>query len=275
MNSVGAVQMTSGPDPRENLIALGAQLEQLAKQGARLVVTPENSIVFGSKQDYHQHAEPIGQGVFQQTLFDLARQYNIWLVVGSFPIKVETGVTTTTLVINECGELVAHYDKLHMFDVDVDDQHSRYRESETFVAGDQLTVVDTPIGKLGLTICYDLRFPALFNQLRDKGAEIITVPAAFTATTGKAHWEPLIRARAIENQCWIIACGQTGVHPCGRETWGHSMIVDPWGKICTQLTAEVGGIVDNIDHQLTQTVRAKMPMGKQARFQQQLNKGIE
>ena len=270
MESVGIVQMTSGPEPLENLAFIDIQLKQLTEEGVKLVLTPENSIVFGSKSDYQKHAEVLGSGQLQDALAALARKYRLWLVIGSMPIRSGDSISTTTLVYNSDGDRVCHYDKLHMFDVDVDDQHSRYRESEVFTPGQAVAVVATPVGKLGLTICYDLRFPHLFSLLRDKGAQIISVPAAFTATTGEAHWETLLRARAIETQCWVVAAAQTGKHPCGRETWGHSMIINPWGKITQQTYGEVGTINDEIDHRVTNSVRINMPLLTHARFQSHL-----
>ncbi|WED21532.1 carbon-nitrogen hydrolase family protein [Vibrio sp. JC009] len=266
MQKVGIIQMTSGPEPEKNLNYIKAQLEVLASSGVSLVLTPENALVFGNKADYHRHAEILGDGPVQNELARLAAQYQIWLVIGSMPIKREVGVTTTTLVYAPDGELAAYYDKLHMFDVDVADNHSRYRESETFASGNRVSLVETPLGRIGLTICYDVRFPHLFSELRHQGANVILVPAAFTATTGKAHWETLLKARAIENQCWIIAAGQGGVHPCQRETWGHSMIIDPWGNIAMQLDQKAGVLVSAIDHNITKSVRANMPLAEHARF---------
>ncbi|MDB1122881.1 carbon-nitrogen hydrolase family protein [Vibrio algarum] len=267
MHSIGVIQMTSGPEPLKNLAFIDIQLKQLAKDGAKLVLTPENCVVFGSKDDYRLNAEQLGSGIVQEQLFAMAKRYKLWLVIGSMPIIREDKISTTCIVINSMGELVADYDKLHMFDADVDDKHTRYRESEVFQSGERVVVVDTPIGKLGLAICYDIRFPQLFSKLVSEGAEIITLPAAFTAPTGDAHWEVLLRARAIETQCWLIASGQTGRHPCGRETWGHSMIVSPWGKITQQLSSEVGVLLDDIDHRITQSVRSNMPLQRHVRFQ--------
>ncbi|NOI65894.1 carbon-nitrogen hydrolase family protein [Vibrio sp. 99-8-1] len=277
MASVGIVQMTSGPEPLQNLAFIEHQLQQLSRDGAKLVLTPENAIVFGNKADYRLHAEPIGDGDIQNALSIMAKRFNIWLVIGSFPIQREQRVTTTTLVYNNQGRLVSHYDKLHMFDVDVEDKHSRYRESEIFSAGDSTVVVDTPIGKLGLAICYDLRFPHLFSELVAKGAQVISLPAAFTATTGEAHWQTLLTARAIETQCWIIAAGQTGTHPCSRQTWGHSMVINPWGDVTKQILSEVGTIREDIEHGVTDSVRSNMPLSSHARFQSQLkqNKGLK
>ena len=267
MNSVGVVQMTSGSEPLKNIAFIDIQLKQLAKEGVKLVLTPENCIVFGSKEDYQHHAETLGSGVIQDQLSAMAKRYKLWIVIGSMPIIRGQNISTTCLVINSTGELVAHYDKLHMFDADVEDKHGRYRESEIFQSGNQVVVVDTPVGRLGLAICYDIRFPHLFSELVSNGAQIISLPAAFTATTGDAHWEILLRARAIESQCWFIASAQTGRHPCGRETWGHSMIISPWGKITQQLSSEVGALHEDIDHRVTQSVKSNMPLQKHARFQ--------
>ncbi|WP_029559112.1 carbon-nitrogen hydrolase family protein, partial [Vibrio parahaemolyticus] len=170
------------------------------------------------------------------------------------------------------GKCIAHYDKLHMFDVDVEDGHGSYRESDTFTAGNQIVVAETDIGSVGLSICYDVRFPELYKALRLAGADIIVVPAAFTAVTGQAHWEVLLRARAIETQCWILASGQTGTHPCGRKTWGHSMVIDPWGRIHKQLQDQVGLLEAEIDLSQTQQVRQNMPLTQHSRFQNELRR---
>lgn len=267
MDTIGVIQMTSGSNPSKNLAFIDVQLKQLSKQGVKVVFTPENGIVFGAKSDYRLHAEQFGAGVIQNEIAAMAKRYKLWIVVGSMPIIRGDEISTTCLVMNDQGELVAHYDKLHMFDVDVDDQHGRYRESEIFQAGNKTAVVDTPVGKLGLAICYDIRFPQLFSELREKGAEIISLPAAFTATTGEAHWEVLLRARAIETQCWVVASAQTGIHPCGRETWGHSMLISPWGRKVQQLGRDVGTIIGEIDHRATLSVRTNMPLLSHARFQ--------
>ncbi len=269
MSKVGLIQMTSGPDPEVNLLFIEQQLQQMQSQPqhkADWAVLPENAIVFGSKQDYHQHAEPLGSGPLQTRLAQLAQQFQLYLLVGSFPVRCEQGVKTTSLLYSPQGELIADYDKLHMFDVDVDDGHKCYRESDTFVAGNRVVVVNTDLANIGLSICYDLRFPALFQQLRSQGADVITVPAAFTYVTGEAHWESLLRARAIETQCWVVAVGQVGTHPCGRQTWGHSMVIDPWGRVVGSLSETVGFITVTIDPKINQTIRAQMPIAKHARF---------
>ncbi|OEE21157.1 carbon-nitrogen hydrolase family protein [Aliivibrio fischeri] len=267
MSKVGIVQMTSGAEPDENIKQLKLKLKGLQLQGAKLVLTPENCIVFGKKDDYERYAEPVGKGVLQDQLSALARHYQLWLVIGSFPTRNENGsLSTTSLVFDDNGHLVEHYNKLHMFDVDVEDRHQSYRESDTFTAGDDIKVVDTPIGKVGLSICYDVRFPQLYSELRKQGAEIILVPAAFTKVTGYAHWDILLRSRAIETQCWVLAAGQWGKHGAGRETWGHSMIIDPWGNKVTAQQEGTGVIIADIDLEQMNQIRKKMPVAQHARL---------
>ena len=272
MERVGIIQMTSGPDIESNLAFIEKQCELAANQGVKLVLTPENSVLFASREEYHQHAEPLGSGVLQQRLADIAKHNQLTLIVGSMPIQTARGVTTTTVVLPPHGKCIAHYDKLHMFDVEVADGHGSYRESDTFTAGNQMVVAETDIGSVGLSICYDLRFPELYKELRLAGAEMIVVPAAFTAVTGEAHWEILLRARAIETQCWILASNQTGTHPCGRKTWGHSMVIDPWGRIHKQFQDQVGLLVAEIDLSQTQQVRQNMPLTQHSRFQNELKR---
>ncbi|BBL90030.1 amidohydrolase [Vibrio rotiferianus] len=272
MERVGIIQMTSGPDIEENLDFIAKQCALAAEQGVKLVVTPENATQFANREAYHQNAEALGDGPIQQRLSDIARHNQLTLIVGSMPIRTEQGVTTTTLVFSPQGECIAHYDKLHMFDVDVADGHGSYRESDTFTAGNRIVTAETNIGTVGLSICYDVRFPELFKALRFAGAQVIVVPAAFTAVTGEAHWEILLRARAIETQCWILACGQTGTHPCGRQTWGHSMVIAPWGSVHQQLNDQVGLLVAEIDLSHNQQVRQNMPLTQHSRFQNELKR---
>ncbi|HCE4765494.1 carbon-nitrogen hydrolase family protein [Vibrio parahaemolyticus] len=272
MERVGIIQMTSGPDIQANLDFIDQQCTLAANQGVKLVLTPENAVLFASREEYHQHAEPLGSGAIQERLANIAKSHQLTLVVGSMPIQTARGVTTTTLVLPPHGKCIAHYDKLHMFDVDVEDGHGSYRESDTFTAGNQIVVAETDIGSVGLSICYDVRFPELYKALRLAGADTIVVPAAFTAVTGQAHWEVLLRARAIETQCWILASGQTGTHPCGRKTWGHSMVIAPWGRIHKQLQDQVGLLVAEIDLSQTQQVRQNMPLTQHSRFQNELRR---
>ncbi|WP_428772839.1 carbon-nitrogen hydrolase family protein [Vibrio sp.] len=269
MEKVGLIQMTSGPDAEQNLAYIQTQVALLAEQGAALVVTPENALVFGSKRDYHRVAESFGSGPLQQAMSELARKHQIWLVVGSMPIRRESGVTTTCLVFDPQGQCQASYDKLHMFDVDVADGHRHYRESETFTPGNEVKLVHTPFANIGLSICYDLRFPHLYTELRNRGAELILVPAAFTAVTGRAHWQSLLRARAIENQCWVLAVNQTGHHPCGRETWGHSMLIDPWGEVVADAGSPMHSMLAQLDISKVNDIRSAMPVSQHNRFENQ------
>lgn len=270
MERVGIVQMTSGPNPEHNLLYIREQVVALAKEGAQLVVTPENSLVFGNRKDYHQHAERLTEGALQQALSSMAKESEVWLLIGSMPIQRENGVTTTSLLFSPQGELVTHYDKLHMFDVDVADSHKRYRESETFMPGSQIVTYPMPFAHLGLSICYDVRFPSLYSELARLGANLIVVPAAFTAVTGQAHWESLLRARAIETQSWVVAVNQVGIHPCGRETWGHSMVISPWGEVIATLANQPSNLLVEIDLNQVEELRAAMPIGQHSRFCNQL-----
>lgn len=270
MQRVGLIQMTSGSEVSANLAYLQEQVALLAQQGAQWIVTPENALLLGNREQYHQQAEPLDNGSVQHTLSNLAKQHGVWLLIGSMPIRHANGVTTSSLLWNAQGERVAVYDKLHMFDVDVADGHQRYRESETFTPGQQVVVAETPFGQLGLSICYDVRFPHLYAELRRQGAQILLVPAAFTAVTGQAHWEVLLRARAIETQCWVIAVGQTGHHPCGRETWGHSMVISPWGEVIANLGPIVQSKVVEFDLTTLDSVRRAMPIEQHTRFTHQL-----
>jgi predicted amidohydrolase len=170
------------------------------------------------------------------------------------------------LLHDEQREQVARYDKLHLFDVEVGDSQGRYCESDDFAHGSQVVVVDTPVGRLGLTVCYDLRFPELYGALRDAGAELISVPAAFTALTGAAHWQILVRARAIETQCYLLAAGQGGTHPGGRETFGHSAIVDPWGRVLAEQAQGEAVLLAHRDAVEQAAIRQRMPVSRHKRF---------
>ncbi|MEF2484150.1 carbon-nitrogen hydrolase family protein [Vibrio mimicus] len=270
MQRVGLIQMTSGSEVSANLAFLQEQVALLAQQGAQWIVTPENALLLGNREQYHQQAEPLDNGPVQYALSNLAKQHGVWLLIGSMPIRHANGVNTSSLLWNAQGERVAVYDKLHMFDVDVADGHQRYRESETFTPGQQVVVAETLFGELGLSICYDVRFPHLYAELRRQGAQILLVPAAFTAVTGQAHWEVLLRARAIETQCWVIAVGQTGRHPCGRETWGHSMVISPWGEVIANLGPTVQSKVVEFELTTLDSVRRAMPIEQHTRFTHQL-----
>ncbi|EKN3346073.1 carbon-nitrogen hydrolase family protein [Yersinia ruckeri] len=270
--NVALLQLCSGEQTRSNLAQIEQQIKQL-NSGIKLVMTPENALLFSNPDAYRKQAECHNDGPLQQSIRDMARRYGIWLLVGSMPMisrESPDRITTSSLLFDDKGELQARYDKIHMFDVDINDSHGHYRESDTYQPGEHLTVVDTPVGRLGMTLCYDLRFPGLFQALRAQGAEIISVPAAFTRVTGEAHWEVLLRARAIENQCMILAPAQVGSHGLTRRTWGHSMAVDAWGKILGENPDNVSALKVRVDINGLQKIRKQMPVMQHNRFQPSL-----
>ena len=229
MTKVAAVQMCSTHELRENLNVVADYIREAAKNGAKLVVLPENFALMGRQEsDKLTIKEVFGKGEVQDQLSKLAKDHHVWIVAGTFPIatQAENKVRATSLVFNDQGWCVARYDKMHLFDVSVS-ENEHYHESEWIEAGERIVDVATPFGKLGLGICYDVRFPELFRSLFLRGVEIIILPSAFTVKTGKAHWEVLVRSRAIENFCYVIAAAQGGHHTNGRNTYGHSLIVDP------------------------------------------------
>ena len=243
--TLAVIQMVSQADVLANLAQARQLLEQAAAQGARLAVLPENFAAMGrSDQAALGRAEAQGEGVILPWLQQTTRDLGLWLVAGTLPLppddQPQAKPHACSLLIDAQGQRVARYDKLHLFDVDVSDSHGRYRESDDYALGSRVVVADTPVGRLGLSVCYDLRFPELFSALRAAGAELISVPAAFTAVTGAAHWQVLTRARAIETQCYVLAAGQGGTHPGGRETFGHSAIVDAWGRVLGELPQGAG-----------------------------------
>lgn len=262
-----AIQITAGADWPENRARLESWLRQLPATRPLLVQLPENTVVFGSKTAAQQLAEPLGEGPIQAQFSRWARELGIWLAVGSMPTTIEHSerLHATSLVYNDQGERVGHYHKLHLFDVDVADGQGRYRESATYAPGDELCVIDSPFGRLGLSICYDLRFPELYRALRERGAEILMVPAAFTRVTGQAHWLPLLQARAIENQCYVLAAGLYGEQG-DRQTWGHSVILDPWGEIQACLPKGEGLVTASLDPERLSRIRRQMPVAQHARL---------
>lgn len=266
--AVAAIQMVSGSDWRANLHRASELIAEAASAGAQLVVLPENFAVFNTEQLLVRGQEEVSaDGPIRQFLADQARLSHVWLVAGSLPILSADGtrVRAACVVVNNHGEEVARYDKLHLFDADVADSQASYRESEKIEPGEALVLVDTPVGRLGLTICYDLRFPDLYQALVEAGAELITVPAAFTQVTGEAHWEVLLRARAIETQCYVIAANQGGMHNPRRETFGHSMVVDPWGRVLGQQPRGEGVVVAGVETGLVRELRSKMPLRQHRR----------
>ena len=269
--SLAVIQMVSQSDVLANLGQARRLLEQAAEGGAQLAVLPENFAAMG-RRDIAEigRAEALGQGPILPWLKQIARDLNLWIVAGTLPLppanQPDAKVNACSLLISADGEQVARYDKLHLFDVDVSDSRGRYRESDDYAPGEHVVVADTPVGKLGLTVCYDLRFPELYSELRSAGAELITAPSAFTAVTGQAHWEVLIRARAIETQCYILASAQGGVHPGPRETWGQAAIIDPWGRVLAEKAQGEGVLLAERDSAEQASIRARMPVVNHRRF---------
>lgn len=263
---IAALQMNSIADVAVNLGVARRLLEQAAGEGAQLATLPENFAFMGVRdRDKLAHAEADGAGPIQLFLSETARDLGLWLLAGTVPIAVPQDparVSAACLVFDSQGRRAARYDKIHLFDVDVhrEDRVERYRESASIAPGAPGTaVVETPAGRLGLSVCYDLRFPELYRALVAQGAELLSVPAAFTARTGEAHWEVLLRARAVENQCYVIAPGQCGSHPGGRSTWGHSMIVGPWGEVLAERPEDAGVVLAEIDLDRLSEIRAGFP----------------
>lgn len=263
MTKIAAVQMASGTNVSANLIEVSRQIVSAAQAGAKLIVLPENFAIMGFQDaDQVKIAEEEGKGPIQEFLSEQAKKNKVWLVSGTIPLKStnENKVYAACLVYNENGEQVSRYNKIHLFDVHLEITSETYKESETIESGNQVIVIDTPFGKLGLAICYDLRFPELFRQLVLQGAEILVLPSAFTAITGNAHWEVLLRARAIENLCYVVASAQGGYHVNGRETHGDSMIIDPWGAILDRLPQGSGYVIAEIDIENIHKVRQNFPV---------------
>lgn len=266
MSLVAAIQMTSTADPLANLQQAKVLVADAVASGARLVLLPEMFLSLDGSRYRHL----VEDQSWRQVLGSWCRQWGIWLVAGAVPQADpdpdEQRVRSACLVFDELGKEVARYDKIHLFDAAVGDQQGQYRESERFSPGDQVVVIDTPVGKLGLSICYDLRFPELYQQLADQGAEIISVPAAFTWRTGEAHWDTLLRARAIERQVYVVAANQCGWHDEKRRTWGHSQIIDPWGRQLALQTDAPGVVMAEVDLALLEQIRSDMPVASHRRL---------
>jgi nitrilase len=254
--------MNSGADLAGNLVRAGFMIASAAEDGAELVVLPENFAFMGASQrDRLTVAEQDGAGPVQDFLAREAARHHIWIVGGTVPLKDENELlpAAACLVFDGDGRRVGRYDKIHLFDVAVPASTESYRESVATRPGRKPLLVDTPCGRLGISVCYDLRFPELYRAMADRGVEVIALPAAFTAITGRAHWETLIRARAIENLSYFIAAGQGGFHVASRETYGHSMIVDPWGTKLAERERGNGCVVAEIDPEFQHTTRRNFP----------------
>ncbi len=255
---IAAIQMASGPHVLANLNEAGRLIELAASQGAKLVVLPEYFAMMGLKDtDKVAIQEVEGSGQIQNFLSNIAKKNKIWLIGGTVPLvsSQPNKVRNSCLVYDDTGKQVTRYDKIHLFGLDLGNEH--YHEETTIEAGNTVKVVETPFGKIGLSVCYDLRFPELYRAMGE--VNIIVVPAAFTDTTGKAHWETLIRARAIENLSYVIAPAQGGYHVSGRETHGNSMIVDPWGTILDRLPRGSGIVISNFNPKYQASMRNSLP----------------
>lgn len=269
MSQVAAIQMASGPNISANLLEASRLISRAADAGAGLVVLPENFAIMSiNETDKLKIREADGSGPLQDFLAHQARKNGVWLVGGTLPLVANhpEKVRAACLLFDAQGNRVARYDKIHMFDVHLEENGENYRESETIESSNGLVAVDTPFGRLGLAVCYDLRFPELFRQLLDQGMELLAIPSAFTAITGKAHWETLVRARAIENLCYVIAAAQGGYHVGGRETHGDSMIVDPWGVILDRLPRGSGFVITEVDRGRLESIRRNFPATQHRRL---------
>jgi predicted amidohydrolase len=258
--TVGLVQMRSGLVPAANLDAATKLIREAKAAGADYVQTPEMTNIVANKRDLMLAATTSEESDLSLAAFrELARKLGIHLHIGSLAIQVSPErAANRSFVIDPYGEIIARYDKIHMFDVDLAGGES-YRESRSYRPGESAVVTDLPWGRLGLTICYDLRFPTLHRALAEAGSSFIAIPSAFTRQTGEAHWNVLMRARAIENTAFVFAAAQGGRHEDGRETFGHSLIVDPWGRILAEGGTEPGVVLASIDPAEVAAVRAKIP----------------
>ncbi|AIO40475.1 carbon-nitrogen hydrolase family protein [Burkholderia cenocepacia] len=255
---VAALQMVSTPDVARNLAEAGRLIAEAAGDGAQLVLLPEYFCFMGHRDtDKLALAEPYRDGPIQRFLADAAQRHGIWVIGGTLPLKAPEPdrVLNTTLVFDPSGREAARYDKIHLFNFEKGDES--FDEARTIRAGNTVVAFDAPFGKVGLSVCYDLRFPELYRRMGD--CALIVVPSAFTYTTGRAHWEMLLRARAVENQCYVLAAAQGGKHENGRRTWGHSMLIDPWGEIVAVRDEGASVVIGALDPQRIADVRQSLP----------------
>ena len=262
---IAALQMVSAPDLATNLATAERLIDQAAADGAQLVSLPEYFVQMGLHEtDKFQIAEEFGRGPMQEMLAAKARQHAIWVAGGSIPIKTQdpTKVTNTALLFNPQGEVVARYDKMHLFSYQ--DGTRNLDEGRTMAAGREVVTADTPLGRIGMSICYDLRFPELYRAMGE--VDLILAPSAFTVPTGSAHWRVLLIARAIENQCYVLAAAQGGTHASGRQTYGHSMLVDPWGEVLSVLPHGEGVVMGEMNPERLKSVRHNLQALKHRRL---------
>lgn len=260
--TVAAIQMTSGTDVEGNLATARRLLAEAAAAGAQVAVLPENFAIMARRDEDRRAASEVhGRGPIQDMLSRAARDLGLWIVGGTIPLQVpgETRVAAASLVFDAAGREVGRYDKIHLFDVDVPGRTERHRESSGMRPGSEVVVVDTPVGRLGMAVCYDMRFPELFRRMSAEGATWFAVPAAFTVPTGRAHWEVLLRARAVENLCAVVAAAQSGFHPNGRETYGDSLVIDHWGRVRARLPRGEGVVLADLDRAAQHEARLVFP----------------
>lgn len=260
---IAAIQITTGPDVEKNLDAVEEQIKVAAQAGAKIVAVPEVFACYDSQKYLALgQKEMLSSGNLRTRMSSWAKDYQVYLIGGTIPVldPKASKVYPRCYFYSDQGEEVGYYDKIHLFDVDIDDAQGRYRESDMFLSGDEIKVFSTPYGNVGLTICYDLRFPYVFDRLRKAGADIISVVAAFTETTGRVHWQPLLQARAIEQQCYILAANQWGQHDDKRRTFGHSMVISPWGDVLDQQSEGEGVAIAEIDLDEVIRIRKEMPI---------------
>ncbi len=263
---VAAIQMNSTPDVDRNLSQARGLLDEALRADPNIVVFPENMLLFsGNSDDYRKHAQTT-RGPLIQILQEWSAEADIWLLAGSLPMKAPGGkFFNSSIFFSPEGDIYARYDKMHLFDVNVTGDQ-QYRESDDVAPGKKIVTTQTPWGLLGLSICYDIRFPELYRKLSKSGAHTLMIPSAFTATTGKAHWDILTRARAVENQCYVVAPGQTGSPYPGRECHGYSRIVDPWGRIIAERSGGIGVVMADLDYAELFDIREKLPALKHRRI---------
>ena len=266
MTRIALFQANTGIDPAANAVRLVAAIEEAGRGGAQMLFTPEMSgMLDRNRKRAAEHVAPEGESAVLAAVVDAARAHRIWVALGSLAIRREDGESrwaNRSLLVSPDGLVAARYDKIHMFDVDIDDGASgeSWRESNGFAPGDRVVTADTPIGRLGLAVCYDMRFPALWAALGDEHCDAIACPAAFTRPTGAAHWHVLLRARAIEASAYVIAAAQVGEHEDGRKTYGHSLVVDPWGEVVLDMGGDEPGVgFVEIDAARVASVRAQLP----------------
>ena len=254
---VACVQITATPDMAATLDAAVAGVREAAARGARLVALPENAALMAGKAEVREHAGAPGAHAARAIFAEVARETGIWLLAGSIAEHQGGKLANRSLLFDAGGRVVAEYDKIHMFDVDLEGES--HRESDSFAPGERATLAQTPWGGLGMTVCYDMRFPALYRALAQAGARFLAVPSAFTVPTGRAHWHVLLRARAIETGCFVLAPAQCGTHYGRRRTYGHSLIVDPWGEVLAEAGESPAVILADIELAAVEAARAKVP----------------